>query len=92
MQRRQVLFKEIQLPVRVVPSWSPADGLRFYLVLTGYFDSDEAANRYLSLLPTQTSDQATIISNWPDKTLFFSDPYGGGLRLSPLTVRTNIEK
>jgi general secretion pathway protein A len=92
MQRRQVLFGKIQLPVRVIPSWSPADGLRFHLVLTGYFDSDEAANKYLSLLPTRTSGQATIISNWSDKTLFFSDPYGGGLRLSPLTVRTNIEK
>jgi hypothetical protein len=62
------------------------------LVLTGYFDSNEAANKYLSLLPTQTSGQATVISNWSDKTLLFSDPYGGGLRLSPLTVRTNIEK
>lgn len=92
MQRRQELFEEIQLPVRVVPSWSPADGLRFHLVLTGYFGSDEAANRYLSLLPPQTSDRATIISNWSDKRLLFSDPYGGGLRLSPLTVRTQIEK
>jgi general secretion pathway protein A len=92
MRRRQVLFEEIQLPLRVVPSWSPADGLRFHLVLTGYFYSDEAANRYLSLLPAQTADQALIISNWSDKTLFFSNPYGGGLRLSPLTVRTNIEK
>jgi general secretion pathway protein A len=92
MQRQQALFEEIQLPVRVLSSWSPADGLCFHLVLTGYFDSNEAANRYLSLLPIETSDQATIISNWSDKTLLFSDPYGGGLRLSPLTVRTNIEK
>lgn len=92
MLRRQALVKEIQLPVRVVPSWSPADGLRFHLVLTGYFDSNEAANRYLGLLLSQTSVQATIISNWSNKTLLFSDPYGGGLRLSPLTVRTNSEK
>lgn len=92
MQRRQVLFEEIQLPMRVVSSWSPADGLRFHLVLTGYFGSHEAANRYLSLLPTQAADQATIISNWSGKTLLFSDPYTGGLRQSPLTVRTDIEK
>jgi general secretion pathway protein A len=92
MQRRQLLFEQIQLPLRVVPSWSPADGLRFHLVLTGYFNSHEAANRYLSLLPAKTVDQTTIISNWSDKTVLFSDPYGGGLRLSPLTVRTNIEK
>lgn len=92
MQRQKVLSAEIQLPVRMVPSWSPADGLRFHLVLKGYFDSKEAANRYLDLLPTNTADQATIISNWSAKTLFFSDPYGGGLRLSPLTARTKIEK
>jgi general secretion pathway protein A len=92
MQRKQDLFEQIQLPVRVVPSWSPADGLRFHLVLTGYFDSNEASSRYLSLLPIKTSDQATIITNWSDETLLFSNPYGGGLRLSPLTVRTNIEK
>jgi general secretion pathway protein A len=92
MLRKQDLFEQIQLPVRVVPSWSSADGLRFHLVLTGYFDGNEAASRYLSLLPAKTSEQATIISNWSDKTLLFSDPYGGGLRLSPLTVRTNIEK
>jgi phage tail protein X len=92
MQRRQLLFEQIQLPLRVIPSWSSADGLRFHLVLTGYFDSHEAANKYLGLLPTKTSDQMTIISNWSDKTVLFSDPYGGGLRQSPLTVRTNIEK
>lgn len=92
MQRQQILYEKIQLPLRVVPSWSPADGLRFHLILKGYFDSHEAANRYLSLLPIQTSDQTTIISNWSDKTRLFSDPYGGGLRLSPLTVRTKIEK
>jgi general secretion pathway protein A len=92
MQRQQMLLEEIQLPVRVISSWSPASGLRFHLVLTGYFNSNETANSYLRLLPAQTSGQATIISNWSHKTVFFSDPYGGGLRLSPSTVRTEIEK
>jgi general secretion pathway protein A len=92
MERQQALYEEIQLPVRVIPSWSPAQGLRFHLVLTGYFNSNEAVNRYLSLLPTQTSDQATIISNWSHQTMLFSDPYGGGLRLSPSTARTEIEE
>jgi general secretion pathway protein A len=92
MQRVTGLYKEMQLPVRPFPTWSPTDGLRFHLVLRGYFDSHEAASRYLSLLPTRFSDQASIISEWPDSTMLFSDPYGGGLRLSPLTVRTEIEK
>ncbi len=91
MQRIQVLFEQIQLPVRVLPTWSPSGGLRFHLVLKGYFNSYDAASRYLSLLPTQTSDRATIVSSWSDKTLLFSDPYGGGLRLSPLIVRNKIE-
>jgi hypothetical protein len=92
MQRLRVLFEEIQLPVRVLPTWSPGDGLRFHLVLKGYFNSHDAASRYLSLLPAQTSDQASIVFEWSDKTLLFSDPYGGGLRLSPLTVRNKIEE
>jgi general secretion pathway protein A len=92
IQRRQALFETIQLPVRVIPSWSPANGLSFHLVLTGYFNSHETASSYLSLLPTQTSGQATIISGWSHETLLFSDPYGGGLRQHPSTVRTEIEK
>ncbi len=92
MQRSQSLFEQIQLPVRVLPTWSPSEGLRFHLVLKGYFNTYDAASRYLSLLPAQTSEQATIVSRWPDKTLLFSDPYGGGLRLSPFTVRNKIEK
>ena len=92
MQHVDLLFKEMQLPVRMFASWSPVHRLRFQLVLNGYFDSNEAADRYLELLPSRIADQATIISKWSDKTSLFSDPYGGGLRLSPLMKRTQIEE
>ena len=92
MQRRRVLVDEIQLPLRVLSTWSPSTGLRFQLVLNGYFDTLEAAQRYLSLLPVHTADKASILTDWPDETLFLSDPYGGGRRSSPVSVRSQIEK
>lgn len=92
MQRRRVLVDEIQLPLRVLSTWTPFAGLRFQLVLDGYFETLQAAKRYLSLLPIHSSDRASILSEWPDKTLFLSDPYGGGRRPSPAIVRLKIEK
>lgn len=92
MQRRRVLVDEIQLPLRVLSTWSPSAGVRFQLVLNGYFDTQKAAQWYLNLLPVHTADRASILSEWPNDTLFLSDPYGGGRRSSPSTVRPKIEK
>ncbi len=59
-------------PVRLVPHWSPADGLKFTLVLLDYFNDKGSAEASRSSLPPEIRSRAVILESWPADTYFFT--------------------
>ena len=62
-------------PVRLVPCWQPATGLRFIVVLKQIFNNPDAAQLQLKYLPPNVAASGQVIRSWGEKTVFFADPY-----------------
>ena len=62
-------------PVRLVPCWQPATGLRFVVVLKQIFNNPDAAQLQLKYLPPNVAASGQVIRSWGEKTVFFADPY-----------------
>lgn len=65
-------------PVRLIPHWNPAAGLRFELVLPECFFDEATARGHLDHLPSARRATADVTRLWRDGSLFYRDPYGGG--------------
>lgn len=62
-------------PMRMIPCWNSAEGLRFHIVLKKIFADEEAAQKSLKALPTELAVGMKILSNWGADTVFFADPF-----------------
>jgi hypothetical protein len=74
------ISKKTRIPVRLIPSWSPAAGLRFQLIVRGYFNSEQAAISYAGALTNTYEGPRHVLQGWPEKTVFYADPYVGAVR------------
>jgi len=61
-------------PLRMIPYWHPAQGLRFDIIFRKYFSSKEEAARYLAKLPEDVRLKSDIIPGWDKDTVFYADP------------------
>ena len=78
MQRVDEITRSIRIPLQLLPSWSSETGLKFQLLVKGYFSDIQEANNYIQALPENLSDNGRVLSEWPEETRFFSDPYSNG--------------
>jgi len=62
-------------PARLIPFWQPATGLRFVVILKQLFNSPEAAELQLKLLPPSLSAAGEVMGSWGEQTVFYADPY-----------------
>lgn len=84
MQRRVELKSALPVPFHMIPHWNPESGLHFYLSVKGYFQNEEEARSYIKALPEDISENSRVVSNWPVQTLFFTNPFEGGVIKSPI--------
>jgi general secretion pathway protein A len=68
-------YPESAPPARLIPSWHPATGLRFAVILKQLFSSPDAARLQLKLLPPRLSASGEVIDSWGEQTVFYADPY-----------------
>jgi type IV pilus assembly protein PilQ len=68
-------FSKQYPPVRVLPHWSPQDGLWFSIILQEYFLGQDNANERVAALSGGQFDGVDIISAWGEETIFYADPY-----------------
>ena len=62
-------------PARLIPFWQPATGLRFVVILKQLYNSPEAAELQLKLLPPSLSAAGEVMGSWGEQTVFYADPY-----------------
>jgi general secretion pathway protein A len=84
MQRHFELKRALPVPFQMIPHWNPESGLRFYLSVKGYFQNEEEARSYIKALPEDVLEHSRVVSNWPGQTLFFTNPFEGGVVESPI--------
>jgi general secretion pathway protein A len=60
-------------PLTILPFWNPEDGLRFALVLRGIFPDSPSASRALGALPPDWAREASVLGEWSEGTLFYSE-------------------
>lgn len=70
-------------PMQLIPNWNSESGLRYTLCVKGYFLKKSEAIKYTHSLPKDIILQYRIISKWSENTLFYSNPYTGGMLGSP---------
>ena len=63
--------------IRLIPFWNRREGLKFAVVLRGYFSSEALAKARLNGMPPHLVSEGKIISSWDEDTVFFSDPLLG---------------
>ena len=65
-------------PIRIIPHWNPEEGIRFTVILWRYyFDRVSAEHRRNRLPPPPIDVAGGVFSQWPEETVFFSDPFLG---------------
>jgi phage tail protein X len=62
--------------LRLVPWWSPADGLRFDMVVRGPFVQEAAAEALLRTLPPAEASQARVVRLDAEGAVYFTDITG----------------
>ena len=62
-------------PVRLIPYWTPANGTKFAVVLDQLFRSEQSARNRLEQMPVNLTSGSMILSQWPEETIYFADPY-----------------
>ncbi|MFZ5569895.1 MAG: ExeA family protein [Thermodesulfobacteriota bacterium] len=74
---KQVREYRIQgVPARLIPSYHPETGLRFSIILRGYFFEETDFQKRLAELPRSVAEKARRIRSWGDaQTVFFANPY-----------------
>jgi hypothetical protein len=68
-------------PVRLIPCWQPATGLKFVVVLKQFFSSPDAAQLQLNYLPPKLAISGQVTRLWSEQTVFFADPYSDGAKM-----------
>ncbi len=84
MHRLSVISETMVIPLQLIPIWSPESGLRFPLIIKGYFDNEARASSYMRALPESLLKEARVVSGWPDQSRYFADPFEGGRINSPI--------
>jgi len=74
----------VPVPLQMIPHWQSASGLRFFLSLKGYFLDEQQALSYLKAFPEEVKGKSKVFSHWAKGTLFYADPYAGGVLKSPI--------
>jgi len=93
MQLMSDISQTIVIPLQIIPHWHPESGLLFSLIIEGYFDNKAEALSYTRALPESLMQTGRVVSDWPDRTLYFADPYEGGRLNSPINdVRQRLEE
>ncbi len=64
-------------PLRMIPYWHPAQGLRFDIIFWTYFSSKDEAARYLAKLPEEVRLKSDIIPGWEKDAVFYANPCPG---------------
>ncbi len=78
MQRVQEITSNIRVPMQLVPAWTPADGLQFFLQVKGYFAQRSEALNYLEALPQDIAAHGYVRSQWPQEAILYANPYVSG--------------
>jgi len=60
--------------LQILPYFTPADGLRFDVILDRRFDSEDAAGQAVSAMPREYAKNADTIRAWPPDTVFYTRP------------------
>jgi general secretion pathway protein A len=75
LQRRRELRREAEVPVRIVPHWTPVEGLRFLLTADTVFSGRQEAADRAAALPESWAAGARIQSGWPEGTRIYSNVF-----------------
>ncbi len=64
------------IPVRLIPRYHPDAGLRFVIVMKGYFFEESEFQKRLAEIPQAISSKARRVRSWgDDQTVLYADPY-----------------
>ncbi len=63
--------------VRIVPFWTPQDGIRFDLLLDQYFFDPLVARMTMEQLPAPLAREGQVVSIWSPDAVFFCNPFFG---------------
>jgi hypothetical protein len=66
-------YPENAPPVRIIPYWNRRDGLGFAVILKEAFADERSAQRAIKKLPPSMVSGSSIITQWEDDTLFFTE-------------------
>ncbi|GBC59123.1 hypothetical protein DENIS_0059 [Desulfonema ishimotonii] len=84
--RRLRLYNSEEMPLRLIPCWTPPGGLKFLLVVDEYFSDRDSAQRRLNDFQAEYPVAGRITNSWPEDTVFLSDPSTGAVK-APRTGR-----
>ncbi len=67
-------------PIRIIPYWSSISGLKFAVLLKGYFFDETSALAKLKKLPPSLATGGKVLSVWDKDIVFYADPFLLGRR------------
>lgn len=68
-------YPDKALPIHIIPYWNRQEGLKFAILLKGFFFDEASARDQLSKLPQGLAPKGRILSRWDQDTVFYSDPF-----------------
>ena len=68
-------YMDDPLPIRMIPYYSKAGGLKFEILAKEYFFDPESARKHLQEIPAASFPHAGIRSGWEDINILFANPY-----------------
>jgi len=69
------LYPIHSLPFRLIPYWENRIGLKFSVVLTGYYTDKNSAHSRLNELNKAIIREGKVVSLWDEKMVYFTDPF-----------------
>jgi general secretion pathway protein A len=75
LQRVNRITTDTPIPVQMIPYWSPEGGLRFCVLIRKIFETEKVAADYAEALPANITGHGRVIHDWPEATVFYSNPY-----------------
>ncbi len=63
------------IPLQMLVSWDPKQGLAYQILVRGYFESAQASDSIINQLITFPGQKPECIAGWAKETVFYSNPY-----------------
>ena len=70
-------YPEKASDLRLIPHWTPANGIQFSVVFNRLFTDEQTAHNKLASMPERLWMNSRVVSVWDRQSVYFADPYFG---------------